>query len=184
MSGRSSRPCAPRAGLDRRVVGHHAHRPPLDATDARHDAVGEQVGGLVVGQQAVLDERVGVEQQRQPVADEELVLGLELVAARGEVPARACSVSHAPLGRVRERWSSRCGVVARRVVARGHVGRCAMARMATSSLNDSTCVVAGRLEQVLAQHPAATLGSRRNALAMRSSPKIWSPLRTSASPSV
>ena len=65
---------APRAGLHRRVVGHHAHRPTVDAADAGDDAVGGQVAGERVGEQPVLDERALVEQQREPVADEQLAL--------------------------------------------------------------------------------------------------------------
>jgi hypothetical protein len=52
---------------------------------ARDHAVGREIGGGGVGQQRVLHERPGVEQQVEPVADEELALLLELVAHLGDV---------------------------------------------------------------------------------------------------
>ena len=61
-------------GLHRRVVGHHAHRPAVDPADAGHHAVGREIAGQRVGEQAVLDERALVEQAGEPVADEQLVL--------------------------------------------------------------------------------------------------------------
>src|SRR5262249_31659455 len=65
--------------------GHHAHRAPVDAADARHDAVGRQVGSHGVGEEAILDEGVLVAQQRDALADEELVLAGELLGLLGEV---------------------------------------------------------------------------------------------------
>ena len=47
---------APRAGLDRRVVGHDRDRPAVHAPDAGDHAVGGQIGRGRVGEQAVLDE--------------------------------------------------------------------------------------------------------------------------------
>ncbi len=83
---------APRPGLHRRVVRHHAHRPAVDRADARDDAIRGQVVGRRerVREQAVLDERTLVEQQVEPVADEQLVLRRELVAleSRGCLRAR------------------------------------------------------------------------------------------------
>ena len=55
---------------------------------AGDDAVGGQVLGRGVGQQRVLHEGARVEQQVEPVADEELALALELVADLGQVPGR------------------------------------------------------------------------------------------------
>src|SRR5205085_1451634 len=64
----------PRARFHRRIVRHHAHRTSGHAPDAGDDAVGWEVAGLNVRQQRVLDERAFIEQQREPVAAEELVL--------------------------------------------------------------------------------------------------------------
>ena len=67
---------APRAGLDRRVVGHDGDGAAVDLAEAGDDAVGGQVGRAVVGEQAVLDEvaRVVVEEQAQALAREQLAL--------------------------------------------------------------------------------------------------------------
>ena len=67
-------PRAPRARLHRRVVGHHAHRPAVDAADAGDHAVGGQVVGERVGEQPSSTNEPVVEQQLEPVADEQLVL--------------------------------------------------------------------------------------------------------------
>ena len=77
---------APRARLHRRVVGHHAHRAAVDAADAGDDAVGREIAGERVGEQRVLDERALVEEQREAVAHEQLVLPRELLPFLGEVP--------------------------------------------------------------------------------------------------
>jgi hypothetical protein len=51
------------------------------ASDAGDDPVGRRVGFLVAGEQPVLLQRgTGIQQQLEPVADEELALGAELVA--------------------------------------------------------------------------------------------------------
>ena len=68
----------------------HTGRPSTRA-DAGHHAVGGQVAGERVGEQAVLDERVVVEQQREPVAHEQLVLARELL----RLPWRGCPAAHA-----------------------------------------------------------------------------------------
>ena len=90
---------APRAGLHRRVVRHHAHRAAVDAADAGHDAVGRQVAGERVGEQAVLDERAVVEQQREPVAHEQLVLR----ARASRLPWRGCPAARARCAPRRDR---------------------------------------------------------------------------------
>ena len=83
----------PRAGLHGGIVGHHAHPATLDRARARHHAVGGQVVGRGVGQQPLLDERAGVEQQVDAVPHEQLALGLELRSQPLEVPGQR------PLGR-------------------------------------------------------------------------------------
>ena len=87
---------APRTRLHRRVVGHHAHRPAVDRADAGDDAIGGQVVGRRqrVREQPVLDERALVEQQVEPIAHEELVLGRELVA----LGSRGCLRERGRLG--------------------------------------------------------------------------------------
>ena len=60
------------------------------------DAVGREVLGRGVGEQRVLDEGPGIEQQVEAVADEELALLLELVADLGQVAGEG------PFGRPRE----------------------------------------------------------------------------------
>src|SRR6266545_3404460 len=66
---------APRAGLDRRVVGHQAHRPAVDRGDTGDHAVGGQPVGQRVGEHRVLDERTLIDQARHPLAGEQLALG-------------------------------------------------------------------------------------------------------------
>ena len=51
------RACAPRSRLHRRVVGHHAHGPPVDPADAGDHTIRGEVARERVGEQAVLDER-------------------------------------------------------------------------------------------------------------------------------
>src|SRR4029077_4673397 len=68
------RPRSPRARLDRRVVGHHAHGAALDAPDHCHDAVGAVARLLAVGQQPILDQEIGVEQQLEAAPHGQLVL--------------------------------------------------------------------------------------------------------------
>ncbi len=75
----------PRARLHRRVVRHHAHRPPVDGADARDHSVGGQVPGERVGEEPVLDEGTLIEEQREAVANEELVLARELVPLLVEI---------------------------------------------------------------------------------------------------
>src|SRR4029079_18849796 len=53
--------------------------------DACHDPVGGQIAGERVGEETVFDERTFVEQAREPVTDEQLVLGRELVGFLGKV---------------------------------------------------------------------------------------------------
>ena len=72
----------PRAGLHRRVVGHDGDRAAADAPEAGDDAVGAEPVLLPVGEQRLLDERVVVEQPRDPLAHRQLALlgGLLAVA--------------------------------------------------------------------------------------------------------
>ena len=76
---------APRAGLHGRIVGHHAHGAPVDAADPGDDTVGRQIGGHGIREETVLDERLRIEQKRQTIADEQLVLTGELVGLLVEV---------------------------------------------------------------------------------------------------
>ena len=68
-----------------RVVRHHAHRASVDPADAGDDAVGREIAGQRVGEQRVFDERVFVEEKRDAVAHEQLVLARELLPFLGEV---------------------------------------------------------------------------------------------------
>ncbi len=72
------RPRAPAAGLHRRVVGDHQRRPALDQAAAGDHTVGGQIAGQGIGQLPVLDEGALVEEQRDPVPDEQLVLAVQL----------------------------------------------------------------------------------------------------------
>src|SRR5207248_3548610 len=65
--------------------GHHADGAAVDAADAGDDAVSRQVTGHGVGQQGVLDPRTLVEQQGEPIADEQLVLAGQLLPLAFEV---------------------------------------------------------------------------------------------------
>src|SRR5215470_6669563 len=72
---------APRPRLDGVVVGHDADGAATHATDTGDDAVGRCVGLLRAREQPVfLEVTPGIEQALEPLADEELALGLELVA--------------------------------------------------------------------------------------------------------
>jgi len=72
---------APRACLDRVVVGHDADRPPPDLPNPGDHAVGGGVGLGGAGEQPVLLEvAAGIEEELQPVTDEELALRAKLVA--------------------------------------------------------------------------------------------------------
>src|SRR5262249_21157562 len=63
------------------IVGHHADGPAEDRADSGDDAVGRRLGLAGAGEEPVLLELgPGVEQKIEPVADEELALGSELVA--------------------------------------------------------------------------------------------------------
>ena len=75
---------APRAGLDGRVVRHQRDGAAADRAHPGDDAVGAEPLGLPVGEQRVLAERAGVEQQRDALAHRQLALlgGLLLVALR------------------------------------------------------------------------------------------------------
>ena len=159
---------APRARLDRRVVGDDAHRAAVDPADPGDHAVGGQVAGRGVGQQRVLDERVGVEQQRQPVAHEQLALGRQLVAVLRRGCRAGARSAAAPMSSTR-----RAVRYARRI-----------ARMATSSLSGVRAKSRAASISVLHSTSGLTPGSRRRCWATRSSPNICSPARASASPSV
>jgi hypothetical protein len=77
----------PRSRLDGRIVGHDTHRTTVDPPGAGDDAIGRQVTGRGhrVGQQRVLDERAVIEEQRDAIADKQLVLRGQLLALRIEV---------------------------------------------------------------------------------------------------
>ena len=82
---------APRAGLDRRVVGHQRDGAAADRPEAGDDAVGAEALGLPVGEQRVLGERALVEQPRDALAHGQLaLLGGLLPVALG--PARVGAV--------------------------------------------------------------------------------------------
>jgi hypothetical protein len=75
---------APRAGLDRVVVGHDADGTGPDRADAGDNAVGGRVGLDIASEQPVLLELgAGIEEELEPVAHEELALGPKLVAVAG-----------------------------------------------------------------------------------------------------
>jgi hypothetical protein len=69
------RPRAPGPGLDRGVVGHQAHLAPADPGIPGDHPVGRQPVGHTVGIEAVLDEGPVVDQERDPLAGEQLALG-------------------------------------------------------------------------------------------------------------
>src|SRR5581483_11559505 len=130
------------------------------------DAVGGKIARRRqrVGQQTVLDERAFVEQQRDAVAHEQLVLRLELLSLRVQI-AGQCAL----------------GRFVQRVVV--HQLR-RMARMAMSSVIGEDAKSRAASISVLHSTSGSTPGSRRRNPAMRSSPNIASPSRASASPSV
>ena len=75
---------APRAGLDRVVVGHDADGATADRADAGDDAVRGRIRLGGAGEQPVLLEiGAGIEEELEPVAHEELALRAELVAVPG-----------------------------------------------------------------------------------------------------
>ena len=73
---------APRSGLDHRIVGDDDDGHPFDRPAPGDHAIGRQrpavVRGLVVGEQAVLDERLGVEEEVDALACRQLVLPADL----------------------------------------------------------------------------------------------------------
>src|SRR5439155_3584326 len=129
------------------------------------DAVGGEVVGRGVGQQRVFHERALVEQQRQPVAHEQLVLTGQLLRARREVALPG------PFDRGPDL------VAHARYVLR-------IARMATSSVSGASAKSRAASSSDLHSTSASTPGSRRRKPAIRSSPNISPPRRASASPSV
>ncbi len=72
------RPRTPAARLHGGVVGHHGHLPALDSAEAGHHAVGGKLFREHVGEQPVLEERVLVEQQVEPLTRCQLVLLAQL----------------------------------------------------------------------------------------------------------
>ena len=74
--------CPPRAGLDHRVVGDDDDRHAFDRPPSGDDAVGREcpavVGGVVVGEQPILDERPRIEEQVDTFAGGQLVLPADL----------------------------------------------------------------------------------------------------------
>ena len=78
----------PRARLDRGVVGDDDDGTAVDRPAPGDDAVGRAARGERVGEAAVLDEGVVVEEEGEAVADVELVLLLELGRGGGRRPGR------------------------------------------------------------------------------------------------
>ncbi len=77
------RPGTPGARLHRRVVGHHRDPPPAHGAEAGDHPVGRQVLRQNVGEQPVLDERAGVEEEVEALPDGQLVLLPELGQVTG-----------------------------------------------------------------------------------------------------
>ena len=145
----------------------HTGRPSMRPMPVTTPSAGQVTGRCHrVGEQRVLDERAVVEQQREAVAHEQLVLRGELVAARVEV-AGEC-----PLGCLLQLL-----VVLAHALSDGEDGDVVVDRRRRE--------VASGFDQRLAQHvrdrrPGRDAGSP----AMRSSPNMCSPSRASARPSV
>ena len=74
---------APGARLDGRVVRHHRDRPALDGAQSGDHAVGRQLVGEDVGEESILDEGAGVEEEVEPLANGELVLLAQLGQVAG-----------------------------------------------------------------------------------------------------
>ena len=166
-------PRRPRAGLDRRIVGHHRHRPPAERPQAGEDALGPQPRRLGPRQQAVLDEGIGIEQPRDPLANRQLALlgGFLAVAFRsaGEralgrggqrrrgIPAADLELAHAQL----------TGPAVRTWLPSGRPSTACAARAASSSAGRSTPVCDAHLvehrHQVLGGDVAGGAGRHRTA---------------------
>src|SRR4029077_3030531 len=72
---------APRASLDRVVVGHDAYGTPADHADTGDDAVGRCIGLVGAREEPVfLELGARIEQELESIADEELSFLAELVA--------------------------------------------------------------------------------------------------------
>ena len=94
---------APRAGLHREVVGHHADRPAEHRADARDHAVGGRSGSAERARsQSSWNCGAGVEEEAEAVADEELAFRPELVAVPDvPLPDARDLVPEAPLAHAR-----------------------------------------------------------------------------------
>ena len=88
----------PRAGLDRGVVRHQRHRPPVDRPHAGHDAVRAETVLVPVREQRLLGERALVQQQRHALAHRELALLERLLAVALGPPASARSTAPSSAG--------------------------------------------------------------------------------------
>ena len=102
------RAAAPGPRLDGRVVRDDDRGPAIDRASAGHHAIGRQPRLQGVGVAAVLDERPLVEEQRDPVADIDLALRvqLRLAPSRALAPMRSRPRS---AGRERQRRARRRG---------------------------------------------------------------------------
>ncbi len=106
-------PGSPRAGLDRRVVGHQADPPSVDGRGPGDDAVRGQTHGERIGELAVLDERSVVDESAHPLPGEQLALRrIRLVIAR-RATAGDAGAQRGPVVGGRGRWG-RVGVGAHR----------------------------------------------------------------------
>ena len=180
----------PRPRLHRRIVGHHADRAPVDLAQPGDDAVGGEVG----------------RPRRSPAARPRRTTRVAAAARCGR-GRRACAAGRAsrpPVEVARERPARSPRPAAgdpvespvlrhtewRRAARRARSPRSAEACSAADGEDGDVVAdravgeVAGRLQQLLAQHVGAIPGSRRRVLAMRSSPKTSPLLRASLSPSV
>ena len=102
---------APRSRLHGRVVRHDAHRPAVDPADTGDHAVGGEILRERVREEAVLDERALVEQERQAVAHEQLVRRGQLLGLARAVTVASTRPLHLLVHRPRHREGRtlRCG---------------------------------------------------------------------------
>ena len=90
------RPRTPRAGLDRRIVGHHAHRSAVDATRRRSPPrrrAGRRRTPIAFASSASSTNESGSSSSAEPVAHEQLVLAASFSRPASRLPARARSVA-------------------------------------------------------------------------------------------
>ena len=163
----------------------HTGRPSTRPTPVTTPSAGRSAAWLLASSPSSTNESASSSSARRSRTNS-LPCAASLSAPLARLPASARSVSRASSSLVWTGWSApappACAPGDRRRPRPRQVRR--MARMATSSPIDSEAKSRAVSSRFLHSTPAATLGSRRRALAMRSSPKICSPLRTSARPSV